>query len=64
MFTNDHNEVNFIILMSAYIRYPSKPIVCHLLVLDMNVLLCDSKHVNYAKTWNLLILTKWRGNKQ
>jgi hypothetical protein len=28
------------------------------------VLLCDSKHVNYAKTWNILILTKWCGNKQ
>jgi hypothetical protein len=61
MFTNDHKEANFTIIMSAYIGYLSKPIiniVCYLLVLDINVLLCDSKHVNYAKTWNILILTK------
>jgi hypothetical protein len=28
------------------------------------VILCDSKHVNYVKAWNLLIPTKWCGNKQ
>ncbi len=61
MLTNDHKEANFTILMSAYIGYPSKPIIdmiCYSLILDINVLLCDSKHVNYVKTWNLLIPTK------
>jgi hypothetical protein len=68
MLTNDHKEVNFTILTSVYIGYPSKLIiymVCYLLVLDINVLLYDSKHVSYAKTWNLLILTKrWGTNNK
>ncbi len=48
MVKNDSKEVNFNVSTSTYIGFPSKFVknkVHYLLVININGLLCDAKHV-------------------
>lgn len=61
MFKHDPKEVNFNDPMGACIGSPSKPIPnigrYNLLVLDVNELLCDAKHLKSGKRWGPLVPT-------
>jgi hypothetical protein len=50
MFTNEHKKVSIDVLVGDCIGSPSKPMIDsthYLLVVDVNGLLCDAKHVKY-----------------
>jgi hypothetical protein len=63
---HDVKEVNFNDPMNVCIGFPSKPVpndVRYLLVLDVNEVLCDAKHLKCVKRWGPLVLAQQCGNK-
>jgi len=66
MLTNEHEEVSVDVVVGDSIGFPSKPLIDsihYLLVLDVNGLLYDVKHVKYSTRWRLLIHVERCGNK-
>jgi hypothetical protein len=66
MLKNECKKVSVDVVVGDYINSPSKLVIhslCYLLVLDVNGLLCDAKHVKYSTRWRPLIHLERCGNK-
>jgi hypothetical protein len=57
---HDPKKVSFNDPMNVYIGFPNKHVpnnVRYLLVLDVNMILCDAKHLKSVKRWGSLMPT-------